>query len=71
MIRMFKLTSDLGIAPGRGRWPIVPEIVEEVTVVMTENAGCNVRSSSSEEFIDTREEQQHYCCFEKQKTFYE
>ena len=45
MIRMFKLTSDLGIAPGRGRWPIVPEIIEEVTVVMAKSAGRNVNTS--------------------------
>ena len=48
VIRRFELTGDLGIAPGRGRRPIAPEIVEEVTVVMAENAGRNVRSSSSE-----------------------
>ena len=48
MIRRFELTGDLGIAPGRGRRPIAPEIVEDVTVDMAENAGRNVRFSSSE-----------------------
>ena len=44
MIRRFELTGDLGIAPGET--DTAPEIVEEVTVAMAENAGCNVRSSS-------------------------
>ena len=48
MIRRFELTGDLGIAPWRGRRSIAPEIVEEITVAMTENSGINVRSSSSE-----------------------
>lgn len=47
MIRKFELTGDLGIAPGRGRRPVTPQIVEEVTVAMAENAGRNLRSSSS------------------------
>ncbi|PSN43359.1 hypothetical protein C0J52_15565 [Blattella germanica] len=47
MIRKFELTGDLGIAPGRGRRPVTTQIVEEVTVAMAENAGRNLRSSSS------------------------
>ena len=43
MIRRFELTGDLGIAPGET--DTAPEIVEEVTVAMAENAGRNVRSS--------------------------
>ena len=41
-----QITVDLGIAPGRGRRPIEPEIVE-VTVDMIEIAGRYVRSWSS------------------------
>ena len=36
------------IAPGKRRRRIAPEMVEEATVASAENAGCNVRSSSSE-----------------------
>ena len=43
MIWRFELTGDLGIAPGRGRRPIAPEIVEELSVDMAENAGSYVR----------------------------
>ena len=42
---MFELTGDFGIAPGRGRRPIAPEIIEEVTVVMAKSAGRNVNTS--------------------------
>ena len=48
MIRGFELTGDLGITPGKGRRPIAPENVEEVTIFMAKHAACNVRSSSSE-----------------------
>ena len=47
MIRRFELTGDLGITPGRCRRSIAPEIVE-VIVAMAENAGRNVRFSSSD-----------------------
>ena len=46
-IRMEIHYSGLGIASGRGRRPIAPEIVE-VAVALAENAARNVRSSSTE-----------------------
>ena len=49
MIRRFELIGDLGISPRRGRLSVASEIVEAVTVAMAENAGRNVRSSSSED----------------------
>ena len=64
----------------RGRRPIAPEIVEKVTVAMAENAGHNVQSSCSEDcklhpgclhifqYVDSHEEQQHYCCYFEKKT---
>ena len=38
MVMKFESTGDFGVAPGRGRWPIPMEFVDEVAVAVADRA---------------------------------
>ncbi|PSN48451.1 hypothetical protein C0J52_18942 [Blattella germanica] len=45
MMKKFKSTGELGVAPGRGRRPAEPQVIDEIAVAMVDNAAHDSRSS--------------------------